>query len=736
MNVRNFSYFIKSVFINFKLKKRRGRKIFLRFVLLFSPFLFFFFFIQAVLYSSPKQDTSLNLLLITIDTLRADRLGCYGSKAVKTPHIDSLAAEGILFNRAFAHTSTTLPSHTNIMTGATPLYHGVHDNSNFIVSEDLLTLAEHLKRFGYSTGAVIGAYPLDVRFGLNQGFDFYDDDYGNQNFQNPIYVERRAEHVVETALEWMSSQKKPWFLWIHCFDPHFPYESPEPFKEEFKDKPYNGEVSYVDFSLGKLFVYLKNKNVFEKTVIIFTSDHGESLGEHGELTHGYFAYNTSIWVPLIIRIPGSEVRQIDQTVSHIDIFPTVCDILRIEKPAFLQGSSLFPMIQGKRMTEKPVYFESLYPYYSRGWAPIRGYISGKEKYISSPIPELYNLDTDFDEHNNLADRTELGGYQSKLDSIISNQSQPERKAIQRMDRETLKKLESLGYVSNRQVGPKENSTPDDDVKTLLPYHNRSFEAFDLYRAGKGDEAVRLLRKIITEKEDLDSAYLNLAKIFKETGEMKNALEVLGVALDNLPSSYEVFITYISYLLQAGQYDQVLKIFEKKEYHRMRFDPEIWNSAGVAYMNKGYSEKAIAAFRKAVSLDNDYPAAYNNLGNVYFFDSRKNKNPTSFQLALNNYKKAIELDPDYAMAYNGLGGAYLLGGHIEGAIFCLEKALELDPDLDYALYNLGHAYLRNGDKRKAVEVFENYKKKNYDHLSPSEQKRLDDLILKYKKISQE
>ena len=700
---------------------------------LFFLFLFFSLSIQAFPFSTKrKEEASMNLLLITIDTLRADRLGCYGSKNVKTPNIDSLAEKGILFKNAFAHTSTTLPSHANIFIGMTPLFHGVHDNSNFVVREKFLTLAEHLKGFGYTTGAVVGAYPLDLRFGLNQGFDFYDDDYGNQNFQNPFYLERKAGKVVGTAIEWLSAQREPWFLWIHCFDPHFPYESPEPFRSEFKNNPYDGEVAYVDFSLGELLSYLKNKDAFKKTVIVFTADHGESLGEHGEKTHGYFAYNSTIWVPLIIYLPGVARNQLNEAVSHIDIFPTVCDVLHVKKPSFLQGSSLLPLLIGKKLSEKPVYFESMYPYYSRGWAPLRGYIYGGEKFIDSPIPEIYDLDKDFNELINLTERRELDRYKSKLASIIRDQFHLEEEESHRIDREALQKLKSLGYTSSRQVIKKENFTRESDVKILLPYHNKSSEAMDLYQAGNAEEAINLLKEIITEKKDIDTSYLNLAKIYKEKGELKNALEVLRLALDHLPSSYEIFLTYVSYLLHASQYDAVIDVFEKKEYLRMRFDPEIWNSVGVAYLNSGNLEKAVEAFGKAISLDGDYPVAYNNLGNVYFFDFKKTKNPRAFQNALDSFKKAIELDPYYAPAYNGLGGAYLNAGNLDGAIYCLEKALELKPDYGFALYNLGLAYLDKGDKVSAYDYFNRYRENHYSLLSPSEKKKLEALIQKCKK----
>jgi len=324
--------------------------------------------------ASPNKKP-LNVLLITIDTLRPDRLSCYSEKHIRTPQIDSLAEKGALFLKAFAHTPTTLPSHTNILLGTTPLYHGVHDNQNFIVRDEFLTLAEHLKSSGYATGAFVGAFPLDSRFGLTQGFDVYDDNYGSKNYQEFSYVERPAEVVIQNALEWLEVQEKPWFLWIHCFDPHQQYNPPEPFKTRYLDAPYNGEVAYVDHELGKVFSYLKNNGLKDKTVIIFTGDHGESLGQHGESTHGYFAYNSTLWIPLIINSPGMKSVVVDKHVCHVDIYPTVCDILNIPTPDFCQGISLEPALRGKKtknLDSRAIYFESLYPYYNRGWAPSPG----------------------------------------------------------------------------------------------------------------------------------------------------------------------------------------------------------------------------------------------------------------------------------------------------------------------------------------------------------------------------
>jgi len=708
-------------------------------------FIFLFFiciFLCLSLTSSPlfprknRNDAELNFLLITIDTLRADRLSCYSTAHLKTPNIDSLAEKGVLFTETFAHTSTTLPSHTNILLGTIPLYHGVHDNSTFIVKEKFLTLAEHLKSYGYSTGAFVGAYPLDSRFGLTQGFDTYDDDYGSQRSQKLTYIERKAGKVLDNALNWLKIQKAPWFLWIHCFDPHNPYEPPEPFKTQYEKNLYNGEVAYVDFVMGKLFSYLRENDFFDKTLIIFTGDHGESLGQHGEITHGYFAYNSSIWVPMIISIPGMKPGKVYKQVSHIDIFPTVCDVLDIQKPSFLQGVSLIPAMKGKKLPKRPIYFESMYPFYSRGWAPLKGYIYGREKFIDSPIPELYDLDEDFDELKNLAGTKKLERYRKQLALIIKNQSLPEEngKKTPKIDRESLRKLRSLGYISSPQISKKKSFGPEDDIKTLLPYHYRVMEAMDLYKKGKVDEGFVLLKEVITERKDVDIAYSNLATLYKEQGMLKEALGVLELGMEHLPESYEVFLTYVNYLINAGQYDDVIEILNKKSFRQMEYDPEIWNYLGVAYMSKGDFEKALEVYEMALSLDNEYSVVFSNLGTVYLSIFLKTKSPKDYQKSIHNFKKAIELDPDYATAYNGLGGAYLQAGNLDGAIYCLEKALELNPDFSNALYNLGLAYLDNDDKVRALDTFNRYKENYYRLLSLSERKRLEALIQKCKKKS--
>jgi arylsulfatase A-like enzyme/lipoprotein NlpI len=693
--------------------------------------LLIFLFTVAPLFSkSDSQSSSYNFVLITIDTLRPDRLSCYSDEHVKTPNIDKLAERGVLFTKAFAHTPTTLPSHTNILLGTTPLYHGVHDNSNFIVSDEFLTLAEHLKSHGYATGAFVGAFPLDSRFGLIQGFDVYDDNYGSSLSQVFSYVERKAEVVIEKAMVWLGDQQdNPWFLWIHCFDPHQRYDPPEPFKTQYKDNPYNGEVAYVDHALGKLFDYLEENDLADNTLTIFTGDHGESLGQHGESTHGYFAYNSTLWIPLIVSSPGLKPGISGQEVGHVDIFPTVCDILNLEKPSFLQGISLSSALSGRRLPRRTLYFESLYPYYSRGWAPLRGYIESGQKFMDSPIPELYDLEKDFDESKNLAPEEKLSKYKSKLDKFVDEQSYADKLAgSQQVDRDALQKLRSLGYVSSIQAKRKNKYTSEDDLKSLLPYQSKLTQGMSAYHHGRIEEGIRLFKEIIAERKDFDHAYSYLATVYKEQNRVREAVEVLREGLEHNPSSYKIISTYGILLVEAGQYDAAIEILGQG-LAMIDYDPELWNYLGVAYWSKGDHDNALEAFHTALSLDTNYSIVFNNLGSLHLSRYIQSKNTDDHANALQNFKKAIELDPNYASAYNGLGSAFGQVGDIDSAMYCWEKAVELKPDYAYPLYNLGLSHLAKGNNDKALDYFQRYKKAHYDRLSMPDKRKLDDLIRK-------
>jgi arylsulfatase A-like enzyme/predicted Zn-dependent protease len=722
----------KEILINMSREKDK-KKLAIFTTTILTHVLILFFVSACYVYSSPGTDKGrLNVLLITIDTLRTDWLSCYGGKHLETPNIDSLSERGVLFSRAFANTSTTLPSHANILLGTTPPYHGVHDNINFVVREEFLTLAEYLKEHDYSTGAFIGAFPLHAKFGLNQGFDTYDDKMDRLPFQDFMSEERRGEVVIDRALSWLKKRNSPWFLWIHCWDPHDPYEPPEPFLTQYKVHPYTGEVAYVDFVLGRFFAYLEENNLFENTLVIFTGDHGESLGQHGEKTHGFLAYNTTIWIPLIIISPGLEKCQVEHYVSHIDIFPTVCDILNLEKPPFLQGISLVPALKGKKVPQRPIYFESLHPYYSKGWAPLRGFVSNNEKYTSSPIPEFYDLGADFDEKNNLAAKRKLDRYEKQLEKIMSDYTYPEsQRAEERLDKESLEKLRSLGYISSSQDIRKDSFSRGDDVKVLLPYYNQAMEALEQYGEGNKKQGFETLKKIITERKDFAVAYINLADLYKREKRLRDAVEVLKIGHENVPSDYFVFFSLLNYLQEAGQYKNIIQAFHGKSYLQMKYDPAIWNLLGNAYYKTRNLEKAIDQYEMALSIDAESQLLFANLGEAQFSLAVKKKDKTMLQKALQSFQKAIELDPDYSLAYFGFGKACRLGGNFDAAITAFKRALEIEDKLDEALFILGLTYLEKGDKNKALSTFTLYKQKYYDSLPDDQKQKLDDLIRKSK-----
>lgn len=677
--------------------------------------------------ASGIREERLNLLLITIDTLRTDSLSCYNAEQLKTPNIENLAEKGATFTRAFAHASTTLASHTNILLGTTPLFHGVHDNLNFKVKEEYLTLAEHLKQNGYSTGAFLGAFPLDSRFGLSQGFDTYDDgDFWSKNNGNNISAERPAGVVIDKALEWLNGCEDPWFIWVHCFDPHHPYEPPEPFRTQYKDAPYDGEVAYVDHELGRLFAYLEKNRLEGKTLIVFTADHGESLGQHGEKTHGCFAYNSTIWIPLLVRIPGVEPRVIHQNVSHIDLFPTVCDVLKIKKPTFLQGASLMPCAEGEKPEQRTIYFESLSPYYNFGWAPIRGIIQDKQKFIESPIPELYDLEKDFAETNNLAPKSKLDAYREKLDRIIKIQeSSNSLDAKKRMDKETLDKLKSLGYIGSYGGERKQKFSTEDDPKVLLPYHYKSEEALELKDQGKIGEGIEFLKEVITEKKNVAKAYSNLASIYRSQGRLDDAIQVLRMGFEFNPESYTIFSGFLGYLSEAGRWDEMISVFKGSTFQNLDFDPYVWDLVGQGHLQKNDFGKALSFCEKAVSIDEKYAVSYSNLGSIHLKIFNLTSNPEELSKASLDYKKALELDPNIASAHHGLGLIHMYEGDYDEAVDHLETALHLQPDMHHAVYNLGIAYLKKENVGEALQQFNLFKNTtSYATFSPVEKEKLE------------
>lgn len=713
---------IKLKSINYQTSFHYLVSLLLAFVVLISPLLG---------VQKRQADKKLNFLLITIDTLRPDRLSCYSPQYVKTPRIDALAAKGVLFERAFAHDPLTLPSHTNIMLGKTALAHGVDENSKSVVSQDFQTLAELLKSYGYETGAFVGAFPLDSRFGLDQGFDVYDDMYPSQPATGLAYSERKAEQTIQPALDWLSKRQGNWFCWVHLWDPHFPYSAPEPYEDSFKGDPYSGEVAYVDHELGKLLDEVENKGWLDLTLIILTGDHGEALGEHGENTHSYFAYNSTIWVPLIISGPMTNVSRVKEYVSHVDIFPTVCDVLGLKMPSGLHGESLEPFLRGKTGKTKAIYFEAMDAYKNRGWAPLRGIIMDGKKYFDSPIPELYDLEKDFNEETNLVPETDVSSFKKLLEEKMESDSSPLRsQAAGTVDKETLDKLRSLGYTASPVAQVKESYGPEDDLKTLLPLEQQFEAAVDMEKLGKIPESVRLLEEIIHARKDFVKAYDHLYQIYVSQGLVDDGLKVLERGFSANPNNYMMVSNYGTALVKQGRTDKGAQILEQSLFLFDK-DAEVWNLLGAAYWQRGDFERALENYEKALALDPGDAIINVNIGSFYVAMSQTTKRLEDAQRSVEYFQQAIADDPSLASAYNGLGGAMKLLGNTDEAIANWEKALELNPRYAISVYNLAYAYLEKGNKTRALEYCQLYLSIRGTTLSAQERAEMDELIRRCK-----
>src|SRR6266568_1496607 len=347
-----------------------------------------------------------NVVVITIDTLRADHLGCYGYSKIRTPNIDALAMDSARFERAYTPVPVTLPAHSALFTGTYPTLNGMHDFSGNKLNPKQPTLATVLKQQGYATGAVIGSAVLDSRFGLNQGFDFYYDhfDFNRLQESNLDAMERPGNVVTDVALDWLGKNAQAkFFLWMHLYDPHYPYRPPAPYSEQYKDRLYDGEIAFADAQVGRLIRFLKEKGLYTNTLIVLAGDHGESLGEHGEKTHGFFIYNSTLHVPLILHFGGAtSAKSVADLVSLADLMPTVLRILKLDVPSDVQGRSLLPLISPKNEMEAPsLYAETFLPRLHFNWSELRGVETQNYHFIDTPRPELYDLSKDPGETENL-----------------------------------------------------------------------------------------------------------------------------------------------------------------------------------------------------------------------------------------------------------------------------------------------------------------------------------------------
>jgi arylsulfatase A-like enzyme/Flp pilus assembly protein TadD len=620
-----------------------------------------------------------NVLLITIDTLRADHVGAYGSPLGLTPTLDRLASEGLRFNNAHAHVPMTLPSHTTIMTGLYPPANGVHDNGSFRFDGAKPTLAGTLNQAGYRTGAFVGAFVLDARFGLNAGFDVYDDRVQGASANLEI-VQRTAEQVLAPAYEWITSHDQPWFAWVHLYDPHEPYTPPEPFAARYQQDPYSGEIAYADQALGSFLDRLRGRKTLDRTLVVIASDHGESLGEHGERTHGLFAYEATLRVPLIVWAPGSIKPAVSAEPARlVDLTPTVLDLVGVPMGSF-DGRSLRPRVATEQPLQDPgSYLEALNANLTRNWAPLKGIVRDRLKLIDLPVPELYDLAADPGEEHNLyaSQRERARDLESRLDRI--NAGTPAPSAQTPIDSDAATRLRSLGYVVGTAPKPAHSFTAADDPKRLVHLNAMLDEASAAMGSGDPLSAAATLQKAIDERPDLTIAYDRLAFALRSTGRTADAVAVLDRAARGGHADRPLLRSLGAALRDVGDTGRALAVLEPLARDN-RSDLQTLDVLGQTYVRAARPRDAEEAFKRVLAASPNASVTWNNLGTLYLSENRT----SDAEAALS---KAVSINPDLAGAHNGLGVVYARKGELDRAAEEWRKALALRPDFADARNNL-------------------------------------------------
>ena len=603
-----------------------------------------------------------NVVVITIDTLRADHLGCYGYRQIHTPNIDALAADGARFERAYTPVPVTLPAHTVMFTGTYPMLSGMHDFSGNKLGENQVTLASVLKRNGYVTGAVIGSAVLDSRFGLNQGFDFYYDhfDFNRLQESNLKEMERPGDVVADLTLDWLSKNAdKKFFLWMHLYDPHHPYTPPAPYSDEYKDHLYDGEIAFADAQVGRLLKFLKEKGLYDKTVIVLSGDHGESLGEHGEKTHGFFIYNATTHVPLIVRLPGSKgARVVGSVASLADEMPTILEALGVEIPSQVQGHSLLPEIRGEKAEhDRNVYEETFLPRLHFNWSELRAAENAKYHFIDAPRPELYDLASDPGELHNLFSEKKAVSEEmhAKLAALIRQYSAGKELAEKTgLDPTLMERLKSLGYAgfsggSDPTVSNRDLPDPKDRIQT----YELISDAISDSQQGKYAESIEKLNVALkTEPNSTSSHYLQGLNYYR-SGRFAEAIEELQMTVRLSPDYALAYFNLGMAQGRAGQIDAAIATLT----HTLQLDGTNFEAAynlGVAYLQKKQLAPAADAFRQSVTINPDLARGHRALGETLMYEDKLDE-------AITALRRAVALAPQEPSFHESLAKALTAKG---------------------------------------------------------------------------
>jgi choline-sulfatase len=615
----------------------------------------------------------LNVVVVTIDTLRPDHVQCYGYRNVQTPTLDSLARSGVLFEQAVAQAPLTPPSHASIFTGQYPTVHHVRNTGGFILPSSARPLAKILQEQGWDTAAFIGSAVLKKTFGFSQGFAVYDDQMpkpgpADQFREDP---ERRAGVVVDRAIRWLDAQSgKPFFVWVHLYDPHLPYDPPSPFREQYNDHPYDGEIAYADRELGRLIGDL-SKKAPQNTIIAVLSDHGESLGDHGEYTHGVFVYDSTLRIVFLMSGPGIPAGvRIKRQVRSIDFLPTLLELMGGKASEQVQGTSLVPAFSGKHTDAGVSYAETLYPKINMGWAELRSIRTDRWKYVRAPRPELYDLARDPRETTNVIQQhpAEKERFESILSGLISSGGHGEAEKVETklIDEQTAEELKSLGYMQTYTPTAYELTGQGIDPKDRTEVLKLIYEAENPAAKTRDARRLELMRRALAEDPSNPSLYYQLGGRFEKAGRYKEAMSLYRTALAKGVESGRLHSRIADLLLRQGKKDEAIAEYERAA----QFNPsdlESQANLATAYMEKGRLGDADRVFKGILAVDPDDAPAQNGLGLV----AVQRRDP---QAARAYFTRAVQLDPDLLEAQLNLGLIYEMAGDRARARSCFETFL--------------------------------------------------------------
>jgi arylsulfatase A-like enzyme/Tfp pilus assembly protein PilF len=646
-----------------------------------------------------------NLLLISLDTLRADHLGCYGHAEAQTPRLDALARSGLRFERATTVVPLTLPAHSSLLTGTFSTWHGVRDNGGFYLEDDQVTLAEVLRDRGFRTGGFVGSFVLDRRWGIAQGFARYFDDFDLERFNEAPsmdLIQRRGDEVVDKALEWLRSDgEQPFFAWVHLYDPHAPYEAPEPYRSRFPRTAkgaYDAEIAYTDSQVGRLLDGLELLGRLRETLVAVVGDHGEMLGERGEQTHGFFIYEPATHVPLILSGPGVRARVVPDQVRMADVMPTALELLKVRPPRTVQGVSLLPLLRGERL-DLVAHSESWYPRYHYGWSELRAVQDGRFKYIRAPRPELYDLQSDPREEKDRSgeDAARLDTLARALQDIEARTaSAAAAKGPRPVDAETEERLAALGYVGGSVSRRNLEERPRGDPKDKIGLYNLIKQAGSSSAEGRVEEAIAKVRQALAQDPEIVEAYMLLGNFLKKAKRPEEAIAAYRQALarddEHQGALFQLAIAY----KDQGRLEDARAGFERARELDAKNGKVLWQLADL-WMRKGEPEKAEDVIKDALARKVDEHRFLLKLGESQIEAKR-------FDEAERSLKAALEKKPGLDTARFNLGLVYEETGRTQEAIASYRAEVEGNAKAYRASFNLAKLLQKAGQREEAVAFF--------------------------------